>query len=91
MLSGFQEFVRRDEIPEPVKIQIVTRLGEVSGPLVRQFLQRYLDTLPTRGRAARTRLRTTVVETLRLIPGHAGSARGRVVATDSAEAQEETE
>jgi HEAT repeat protein len=88
MLSGYHEYVRRDDIPDEVKIDIVNRLGEVSGPMVRQFLQRYLDTFPSRGRAARSRLRQIVVDTLRRIPGHAGSARGRVVSTDSAEASE---
>ncbi|HJL18894.1 MAG TPA: HEAT repeat domain-containing protein [Sandaracinaceae bacterium LLY-WYZ-13_1] len=88
MLSGYHEYVRRDDIPDEVKMEIVNRLGEVSGPMVRQFLQRYLDTFPTRGRASRSRLRQNVVDTLRRIPGHAGSARGRVVSTDSAEAEE---
>lgn len=89
MLSGYHEYVRRRDIPEPVKIDIINRLGEVSGPMVRQFLSRYLDTFPTRGRASRGRLRETVVTTLRRIPGHAGSARGRTVSADSAEATEQ--
>lgn len=84
MLSGYSEYVRRDDIPEAVKLDIVGRLGEVSGPLVRQFLQRYLDTFPSGRRGAQSRLRQVVIDTLRLIPGHAGSARGRVVSTDQA-------
>ncbi|MGE0789717.1 MAG: HEAT repeat domain-containing protein [Sandaracinaceae bacterium] len=86
MLSGYTEYVRRRDIPEEVKIQIVDRLGEVSGPLVRQFLQRFLDTLPTRGR---NRLRDTVVNTLRRIPGHAGSARGETVSAESDAARDQ--
>ncbi len=89
MLSGYHEFVRRRDIPEEAKIDIINRLGEVSGQMVRVFLQRYLDTLPTRGRAARGRLRTTVESTLRRIPGHAGSARGREVSAGSDEAREQ--
>lgn len=58
--------------------------------MVRVFLQRYLDTFPTRGRASRSRLRQNVIDTLRRIPGHAGSARGRVVSSDSAEAAEQS-
>jgi hypothetical protein len=82
MLSGYTEFVRRSDLPDEVKIDIIGRLGEVSGPMVRVFLQRYLDTLPTRGRAANSRLRTVVIDTLRRIPGHAGSARGVEVPSD---------
>lgn len=89
MLSGYHEYVRRREIPDEVKMDIINRLGEVSGPMVRVFLQRYLDTFPTRGRRSRSRLRTTVVNTLRRIPGHAGSARGRTVSAGSAEAAEQ--
>lgn len=88
MLSGYHEYLRRSDIPDDVKISIVNRLGEVSGPMVRSFLQRYLDTFPTHGRAAQSRLRTTVVETLRRIPGSANAARGRIVPADSAEASQ---
>src|SRR4029079_11403194 len=61
MLSGYIEYLPRDDIPEEVKVDIVGRLGDVSGPLVRSFLQRYLDTFPTRGRASHGRLRTVVI------------------------------
>ena len=84
MLSGYREYLGRDDIPDDAKVDILGRLGEVSGPMVRQFLQRYLDTFPTRGRRSRGRVREVVVETLRRIPGHAGSARGRVVPTGAA-------
>ena len=81
MLSGFTQFVRRDDIADELKIEIVGRLGEISGDMVRVFLQRYLDTFPSGRRASRDRVRQTVLETLRRIPGHAGSARGRTVPT----------
>lgn len=86
MLSGYGEYVRRDDIPDAVKIDIIGRLGEISGPMVRVFLQRYLDTFGTGRAAQRDRVRQTVLETLRRIPGHAGSARGQTVSSDSAEA-----
>ncbi len=91
MLSGYREYLRRDDIADGVKVDIIHRLGEVSGPMVRAFLQRYLDTLPTRGRASRGPIRTVVIDTLRLIPGAANAARGRVVPTGSAEAHDQSE
>jgi len=84
MLSGYGEYVRRDDIPAAVKIDIIGRLGEISGPMVRVFLQRYLDTFGTGRLAQRDRVRQTVVETLRRIPGHAGSARGTTVSAGAA-------
>lgn len=86
MLSGYNEYLRRNDIPDDAKVDIVGRLGEVSGPLVRSFLQRYLDTFPTRGAAARSRVRTVVIDTLRRIPGGANAASGRVVPAGSPEA-----
>lgn len=91
MLAGYHAYLRRDDIPDPVKIQIVERLREVSGPMVRQFLQRYLDTFPSSGRASRSPVRNEVIETLRIIPGSANAARGRVVPAGSAEAREARE
>jgi HEAT repeat protein len=81
MLSGYGEYLARVDIPDEVKVDIIGRLGEVSGPLVRAFLQRYLDTLPTRGPlvARSNRIRTVVIDTLRRIPGSANAARGREV------------
>ncbi|MBX3270075.1 MAG: HEAT repeat domain-containing protein [Sandaracinaceae bacterium] len=81
MLSGYAELVRRNDIPDDAKIEIIGRLGEISGDMVRVFLQRYLDTLPTGRTAERDRVRLAVIETLRRIPGHAGSARGTTVST----------
>ncbi len=88
MLSGYAEYLRRSDIPDEVKIDVIGRLGEVSGPMVRAFLQRYLDALPTRGAAARSRVRTVVIDTLRRIPGSANAARGTVVPAGSPEAQQ---
>jgi HEAT repeat protein len=73
MLSGFGEYLARADIAEQVKLDIIGRLGEVSGPQVRAFLQRYLETIPAapaRGSSAArgSRLREVVVETLRRIP-----------------------
>ncbi len=81
MLSGYSEFVRRNDVPEEAKIEIVGRLGDISGDMVRVFLQRYLDTFSTGRAAQRDRVRQVVIETLRRIPGHAGSARGQTVPT----------
>lgn len=86
MLSGYNEYLRRNDIPDEVKVDVVGRLGEVSGPMVRGFLQRYLDTFPTRGAAARSRVRTVVIDTLRRIPGSANAARGQIVPAGSPEA-----
>lgn len=44
MLSGYRHFVRRDDLSKEVKEEIVTELGEVSGPMVRRFLESYLET-----------------------------------------------
>ncbi|MBW2464163.1 MAG: HEAT repeat domain-containing protein, partial [Deltaproteobacteria bacterium] len=67
MLSGYNEFLRRRDIPNEVKTEVVARLGEVSGPMVRRFLQEYLGSFPT-GRRRRTPLQEHVEETLRRIP-----------------------
>ncbi len=85
MLSGYGEFVRRSDIPDEVKIAIIGRLGDISGDMVRVFMQRYLDTFSTGRRASRDRVRQVVLDTLRRIPGHAGSARGRTVPTGEAQ------
>jgi HEAT repeat protein len=65
MLSGYHEFLRRNDISNQVKTDIVARLGEVSGPMVRRFLQEFLGTFPERGRNP---LKDHVEETLRRIP-----------------------
>jgi hypothetical protein len=65
MLSGYNEFLRRGDIPVEVKTDIVGRLGEVSGPMVKRFLQDYLGTFAERDRSA---LKRHVEETIRRIP-----------------------
>lgn len=65
MLSGYHEFLRRNDIPNQVKTDIVARLGEVSGPMVKRFLADYLTTFPERDRSD---LKRQVEETYRRIP-----------------------
>jgi len=72
MLSGYHEFLRRNQIPVPVKTDIVARLGEVSGPMVKRFLQEYLGTFRERDRSP---LRRHVEETVRRIPDAAIGSR----------------
>lgn len=67
MLSGYNEFLRRRDIPNEVKTDIVARLGEVSGVMVRRFLQEYLGSFPT-GRRRRSPLQQHVEETISRIP-----------------------
>ncbi len=77
MLSGYKEFLGRRDIPNEVKTEVVARLGEVSGPMVRRFLQEFLGTFPT-GRRRRTPLQEHVEETLRRIPeGNVGVTLGQ--------------
>ncbi|MCA9583071.1 MAG: HEAT repeat domain-containing protein [Myxococcales bacterium] len=45
MLGGYREYLGRRDIPLGIKNDIVTRLGEVAGPVVRAFLQEYQGTL----------------------------------------------
>jgi hypothetical protein len=71
MLSGFEQFVRRRDLDDEVKLEIVQRLGEVSGPLVKTFLREYLGTFSERDRSA---LKRAVEETIRRIPD--GPAQG---------------
>lgn len=66
MLSGYHDFLRRDDIPTEVKSDIVARLGEVSGGMVKRFLQEYLGSFPERRR--RSDLEREVEETVRRIP-----------------------
>lgn len=65
MLGGYESYLRRTDINEETKIGIVTRLGEVSGRQVRESLASYAGTFSDRDRS---RLRTTVTETLARIP-----------------------
>jgi HEAT repeat protein len=72
MLSGYEQFLGRSDIDEDTKVDIVGRLGEVSGRTVREFLGQYLMTFTERDRS---RLRTVVRDTLARIPADA-PARG---------------
>ncbi|MEM9189966.1 MAG: HEAT repeat domain-containing protein [Myxococcota bacterium] len=72
MLSGYHEFLRRDEIPVAVKTEIVAQLGEVSGPMVRRFLVEYLGTFSNRDRSA---IKRQLEETIRRIPLEATGVR----------------
>jgi HEAT repeat protein len=65
MLSGYRHFVRRDDISDETKTEIVTELGEVSGPMVRRFLEDYMETFPE---DADSELVKHVSKTLRRIP-----------------------
>lgn len=72
MLAGYEHYLRRTDIDEATKIEIVNRLGEVAGRQVREFLSSYLGTFSERDRG---RLRQTVFEVLSRIPAEgAGSA-----------------
>ena len=77
MLSGYHEFLRRDAIPLAKKTEIVERLGEVAGVMVRRFLQEYLRTLPE-GRIRDRKVlehKDLVEETIRRIPEEGGGER----------------
>ncbi len=71
MLSGYEQYLARTDIDEDTKVEIVGRLGEVSGRTVREFLGQYLLTFPERDRS---RLRTVVRDTLARIPTDAPAA-----------------
>jgi hypothetical protein len=74
MLSGYHEYLRRDDIGIEKKTEIVERLGEVSGTMVRRFLQEYLGTFPDgriRDRQVRE-LEEVVEQTIRRIPAEGG-------------------
>jgi HEAT repeat protein len=65
MLSGYEQYLRRADIDEGTKMDIITRLGELSGRAVREFLSQYLATF---SQGDRSRLRQVVQDTLRRIP-----------------------
>lgn len=73
MLSGYEQYLRRTDIDEDTKVDIVGRLGEVSGRTVREFLGQYLLTFNERDRS---RLRTVVRDTLARIPADAPARPG---------------
>jgi HEAT repeat protein len=65
MLTGYDQYLRRTDIPERVKLGIIAQLGEISGPMVKRFLQDYLRTFSERDRSA---IRREVETTIRRIP-----------------------
>ncbi len=76
MLSGYREFLRRNNVPHASKKAIVERLGEVAGVMVRRFLGEYLDTLPERTRNSEVReLKQLLQETIARIPEEAAGTR----------------
>jgi len=42
MLMGYEQFLLRDDISEPVKLELIAHLGEVASPPVRRFLEQML-------------------------------------------------
>jgi hypothetical protein len=75
MLDGYERFLLRDDVSEPIKLDIVARLGEVASPTVKQFLQRMLG---ARKWPKKSALRHALIETSRRIVSDAkpaGSAK----------------
>ena len=76
MLSGYGQFLRRDDIALGKKKEMIERLGEVAGVMVRRFLEDYLRTLPERTRnRGLIELKTLLEETIRRIPEEAAGTR----------------
>ena len=46
LLPGFDEFLRRSDIPEKAKLEILNRLFELAGPDVRRFAVAYRASFP---------------------------------------------
>lgn len=64
VLSGEEAFLRREDLDETVKLEIVGRLGEVAVPAVKAFLEGMLATLDLR---RLPRLRVALADTARRI------------------------
>lgn len=76
MLTGYDAFLRREDIAIDVKKAIVDRLGEVAGVTVRRFLQDYLRSFPDRIRDRGPReLKALVEQTIARIPETAAGVR----------------
>ena len=76
MLTGYDAFLRREDIAIDVKKAIVDRLGEVAGVTVRRFLQDYLRSFPDRIRDRGPReLKALVEQTIARIPETAADMR----------------
>ncbi len=80
MLTGYEQYLRRDDIDEQTKVDIITRLGEVSGAAVRQFLTTYQATL---GPRVRGRIPTVLQDTIRRIPIEGDGRRTTTVGGDA--------
>lgn len=72
MLTGFDQYLRRTDLNEAAKKDIVARLGEVAGPMVKRFLQDYARTFSPRDKSA---LKKLLEETIRRIPDGARGTR----------------
>lgn len=83
MLAGYEHYLRRADINEDTKVDIVTRLGEVSGRQVREFLGSYASTFGARDRG---RLRQLVTDTIARIPVEGDTRRTAPVTAPSAPA-----
>lgn len=83
MLDGYAEYLHRTDIAEATKVEIVVRLGEVSGRLVRQFLQQEISRLQERERGARRRAPSALLmrmsEVMSRIPADGETRRTRAV------------
>lgn len=51
MISGYEGFLKRRDIREPQKIEIITKLVNVAGPVVRGFLSQYKQTFASNDRS----------------------------------------
>ncbi|MEO0326237.1 MAG: HEAT repeat domain-containing protein [Myxococcota bacterium] len=68
MLSGYEAYLRRDDVSYEAKKGIVERLEELATVPARNFLSRYLDSFPERPRARRIRvLRQAVLDAVNRI------------------------
>lgn len=65
MLSGYEQFLLREDIAQEVKLKVVAQLGEVSGPLVREFL---MSILAREKRDKPSELVRSIRATIRRIP-----------------------
>jgi HEAT repeat protein len=85
MLDGYAEYLHRADIADATKIEIVVRLGEVSGRLVRQFLQQEIARLQEQERGRRRRTPSPLVmrmsEVMSRIPADGETRRTREVGT----------
>ncbi len=75
LLSGYREFLLRKDIPLKEKDKLVDLLGEVSSPMVRRFLQRYLQEVPSK--ASFNRHRKHVEKVILRIPVDMKNAKPR--------------